>query len=598
MIEGLPAPLVVVPTWTEANPDRGPYWAWHAAVREHREKVATRLAADPSLWPAERERVRRYGAKYFAAMHLSVYEPRTDSDYGRGQLPFIPHPFQITVLDFLAKPSRDRISKVIDKPREVGVTTITLADSLWHWLVDAVWDETWISATEDDVDKKDDKDSNLVKLDMLIATCPDPLLPKLCRGFNPWAPRYPRWRKHLNIINPDSGASINGHATTKRATRGGRRSRIDLDEGAFWEVGMLDTLSTALGTSHDVVVMSSASTEYGRDFKTLVESTSQHEPDNLMVIFDWEHPLWTADQTDADQRRYHALGEVGQMAWLRERKGVGEAGVDLPKYPEASDVPLDGKPLDPSRPVYCFHDPGRDGDYAIILAQLRAPDWLDICLGWKARQHREASYDAKMIGYLLAGYAPSGRGFPWTDRDLAFAELMNRLSTVIHFGDPYGDQKGATDGWYKEEDLYAREASNGRRRVLVRTRLINADALPPGQRDVRALPVREAKAKQWLKQTHVYDHPYAVEVINAIRALNMQRVPRNRPRVTEPYQTYHDSDPTHYAQAYEFGVVHLDVENAARQAAEQQRRSGPIYANPHGLTVPTVGTVPTVRRPS
>ena len=68
---------------------------------------------------------------------------------------------------------------------------------------------------------------------------------------------------------------------------------------------------------------------------------------------------------------------------------------------------------------------------------------------------------------------------------------------------------------------------------------------------------------------------------------------RNRPRVTEPWQTYHDSDPTHYGQAYAFGVVHLEHSGQSQAAAERIQKAPRLYANPHGI--PTVGTVPTVR---
>jgi hypothetical protein len=137
--------------------------------------------------------------------------------------------------------------------------------------------------------------------------------------------------------------------------------------------------------------------------------------------------------------------------------------------------------------------------------------------------------------------------------------------------------------------------SGGKRGIHVTTRLYYPEALPPGMRDIRRLPVREDAARNWLKKTRVHNNPYAVEVITAIRSLTMQRTQRHRPRVEEPYHTYHDSDPTHYSQAYEFGVVHKEWRGAGpSQAAEQPR----LYANPHGTQrdVPVVGTVPTIRR--
>ena len=220
-VPGLPTHLVDVPTWSPERPSRADWWAWHREVNTRRQKLADILAERPHLWTEEIAKCREFGPKYTTCMHYQVYENRTDSQFGRGYLPFILMPFQVHIMDFMEKPPIERITKVIRKPREIGVTTTSIARSLYHWSFDTIWDQTYLSATEEDVDRKDHKGSIMVKFDMMVAGCPNPLLPRPAHDFNPWV-RYPRWRKHLSIVNQESGATINGHATTLGAQRGDR----------------------------------------------------------------------------------------------------------------------------------------------------------------------------------------------------------------------------------------------------------------------------------------------------------------------------------------------------------------------------------------
>ena len=135
-------------------------------------------------------------------------------------LPFITWPFQDDVLTAVEK-ALGRHDLLIEKSREMGGSWLTLTVFAHRFLFRPRQSFLLVSRKEDLVDKRDDLDALMPKIDFLFEH-----LPKWM-----W---HPDWldRRMLHMGNKRTRSIIDGDSTTGDVGRGGRRLGILLDEFA------------------------------------------------------------------------------------------------------------------------------------------------------------------------------------------------------------------------------------------------------------------------------------------------------------------------------------------------------------------------------
>jgi hypothetical protein len=143
-----------------------------------------------------------------------TYDPRKDPS----ALPMITYDYQdegITeVLSAIGK--CDLLS---EKSRDMGLSWIYIICTEWCWHFKDLQSFLYVSRVQDLVDKTEDPDCLMWKVDFIHKNQPRWLLPNINRN-------------KLHIYNIDNGSTIDGASTTGEVGRGGRRTAILLDEFA------------------------------------------------------------------------------------------------------------------------------------------------------------------------------------------------------------------------------------------------------------------------------------------------------------------------------------------------------------------------------
>ena len=153
---------------------------------------------------------------FFINTFVFTYDPRLKK---QKIIPFITYPFQDVAIDKVVKSNGDLYA---EKSRDMGASWIFLTVDEWEWQFHSDYSVLLGSRTEDYVDKKGDRKSLMWKVDSIIA-------------------RQPRWlqpdfyRIYLHFENLDNGSTIEGESTTGDFARGGRWTKIMLDEFAAVE---------------------------------------------------------------------------------------------------------------------------------------------------------------------------------------------------------------------------------------------------------------------------------------------------------------------------------------------------------------------------
>ncbi|OHB56124.1 MAG: hypothetical protein A2Y07_01235 [Planctomycetes bacterium GWF2_50_10] len=143
-----------------------------------------------------------------------TYDPRKEPS----ALPMITYDYQdegiIEVLSAIGK--YDLLS---EKSRDMGLSWIYIICTEWCWHFKDLQSFLYVSRVQDLVDKTEDPDCLMWKVDFIHKNQPRWLLPAINRN-------------KLHIYNIDNGSTIDGASTTGEVGRGGRRTAILLDEFA------------------------------------------------------------------------------------------------------------------------------------------------------------------------------------------------------------------------------------------------------------------------------------------------------------------------------------------------------------------------------
>lgn len=206
---------------------------------------------------------------------------------------------------------------VIRKSRDMGASWLLAAVAAWGWLFKG-WQTLLVSRVEDGVDRPGDPDSLFWKVDFLIESQPDWLLPGnaadlLRRGSDT--------RQHMMLRNPVSGATVAGQASTAHVGRGGRRTMVLFDEFAAMGEAEAAWRSAADATACRIAVSTPLGS--GTHYATLVRQSRVSGDPRLVELLYTEHPLkgmGAESRVDVDGRvTGTAGGEYVWTPWLGEQ---------------------------------------------------------------------------------------------------------------------------------------------------------------------------------------------------------------------------------------------------------------------------------------
>ena len=153
---------------------------------------------------------------FFINTVVFTYDPRLKD---AKTIPFITYDFQDVAIDKVVKAPGDLYA---EKSRDMGASWIFLTADEWEWQFHEGYSVLLGSRTEDYVDKSGDRKSLMWKIDCILDNQPRWLRPDY-------------YRMSLHFDNYDTGSTIEGESTTGNFARGGRWTKIMLDEFAAVE---------------------------------------------------------------------------------------------------------------------------------------------------------------------------------------------------------------------------------------------------------------------------------------------------------------------------------------------------------------------------
>ena len=210
---------------------------------------------------------------FFINTFCWVYEPRS-----RDVLPFITWEFQddtiLQLIEYLGKKD-----VLIEKSRDMGASWMVLTVFFWQWCFQPYSAMGLVSRTEDAVDKSDDPDTLMWKLDFHLKNLPSFLRPEMQKND----------RSSLKLKQPENESTIVGYSATGDVARGGRKLAFMMDELAAFKAD--DGYAAYASTQHvtDCRIMLSTPQGAGGIFYEVANADS---PDIEVITLPWFlHPF-------------------------------------------------------------------------------------------------------------------------------------------------------------------------------------------------------------------------------------------------------------------------------------------------------------------
>lgn len=152
-----------------------------------------------------------------------TFDPRKQPS----EIPFIPYDGkQVDFIDFLEDLLEHPRDAFVDKPRDVGATTLIMNFLLKHYLFDKNFNARIGSRKEDYVDRTGDPDTLFFKSDYTFNRLPDWMKP------DGWNENF--HRGSMRMTRPDNTNTLVGESANPNFARGGRQTVVFFDEIGFW----------------------------------------------------------------------------------------------------------------------------------------------------------------------------------------------------------------------------------------------------------------------------------------------------------------------------------------------------------------------------
>jgi len=279
---------------TNWPPDYYKVWRWRAAA-------LAKLNDNPSNVRAAKAYYAARPAEFILDW-MDTYDPRRANNRW---VPFVLFEKQAEAVRFLQTLDEEQESGLVEKSRDMGMTWVACAYTVWCWLFKENDATGWGSRKETLVDKIGDPDSIFEKLRLILKRLPPCFMPK---GF--------LWSKHagfLKIINPENGSVIAGEAGDNIG-RGGRKSRFFKDESAHYE--RPEKIEAALGDNTNVQIDISSVNGVGNIFHRRRqhgvewnENAALPKGHTRVFVMDWrDHPLKTQEWYETRKAKYEREG--------------------------------------------------------------------------------------------------------------------------------------------------------------------------------------------------------------------------------------------------------------------------------------------------
>jgi len=297
----------VVKPWKPQPLDNGHWPPDYLAVYAWRIDTLQRLRADPRALKSAKEYYSTRPGE-FIQHWMDTYDPRKSPQHekpelrGPKRMPFVFFEKQAVVIQFLHEMRQTGENGLFEKCRDMGITWLCCAYSVWSWLfidADAIG---WGSRKQELVDKIGDPSSIFEKLRMLIRDLPE--------EFKPEGLRERDHLKSMNIVNPANGSVIIGEIGDNIG-RGGRTAMYFKDESAHYE--RPEKVQAALDDNTRVQIDISSVNGLGNVFHRRREAGMDWSPGRdipsgytRVMVVDWrDHPEKT-------------------QAWYDKRKAMAE----------------------------------------------------------------------------------------------------------------------------------------------------------------------------------------------------------------------------------------------------------------------------------
>lgn len=196
---------------------------------------------------------------FFVNSFCYVYEPRSSAI-----LPFLTWDFQDRAI-LLLEESIGRSDFGAEKSRDMGATWFVLSAFFWRFVFRRRQAFGLVSRNEDAVDKKDDPDCLMWKIDFMLENLPG------------WM-RPPTERSRLSMKNNWNQSTIMGYSATGDVARGGRKTAFMMDEAAAFAIN--DGFAAWASTQHVTNCRAMISTPKGL---AGVFAEQMRKPDAAMV---------------------------------------------------------------------------------------------------------------------------------------------------------------------------------------------------------------------------------------------------------------------------------------------------------------------------
>lgn len=216
-----------------------------------RARTLERIRTDPQ--PAALKLFYRSHPVEFINDWIETYDPRRVD--GSAHIPMILWPRQREYIEWLRERLATRSGGLVEKSRDMGVTYLSLAFSLWLWLFFPGMKIAFGSRKENLVDKIGDPDSIFEKARMMLRAIPRELRPA---GYSEDADAT-----FMKIVNRENGSAITGEAGDNIG-RGGRSTIYFVDEAAYLERPM--KVDAALSQNTDIRIDISSANGNGNPF--------------------------------------------------------------------------------------------------------------------------------------------------------------------------------------------------------------------------------------------------------------------------------------------------------------------------------------------
>jgi len=364
-IEPLRPDALSIAQWrAQGGPDYKRILAWRineidamrASVRAENERRSKNFQSGPQ--PTLLDMAKAYYAKpenagRFIMDWMDTYDPRKKS---MRWMPFVFFQRQNEFIDFLTEMYLTDENGLVEKARDMGLTWLCVAWSVWAWLFVPGVAIGWGSRKQELVDRRGDFDSIFEKIRQVVQRLPREFWPK---GFDP-----SKHATEMKLINPENGASITGEIGDNIG-RGGRKTIYFKDESAHYEHPEL--VEAALGDNTNCQIDISSVNGLGNVFQRRAESAELWTPNRPAPIYsgvvrkfivDWrDHPEKTQEWYERRKARAEAEGLLAKFLQEVERDYSGslsgviilrewvEAAIDahlkLVDWKDSRGVPID-----------------------------------------------------------------------------------------------------------------------------------------------------------------------------------------------------------------------------------------------------------------